>query len=902
MNSAQHTLKSVLQFLFYIPYFFYWWYVVRTIFWVKFIWRTFLLIADGFSIGPMLRYLFAPYHDDRTWIGRLMGFILRTIWLAVGITMTAISLGLLLFILPMHLILPFSLYFGLTYASYFDLGIKQSLVIASGYFCSFLSILIYYFYYIYQPKKTISQVKLNAEGKFDFFELEKTFMPRLRRNWHQAFKISAQDDDLEDLSYYLFLAMVQDNRNRSIFYRLNLNPKIVYKKAREKEFDLKMSFIPLSELFKKMIEEAQKLEHQHLDSDCLLVTLVAENEAIHDFLIELGVTEEQMKMTSEWIYNQMKKRDAWKYWRKAHFHAYGGYDRAWTAAWIPTLKKFSVDVTALVSQGRVPRLIGRKKEIDQIMQVLTRTTKNNVILLGPVGVGKTAIVYGIAQQMISGDLGELKNKKLVALDFSALIAGTGARGDFEERLKKVLNESGPGKTIVFIDEIASTLNVGGEIGAINAAAVLDPYISSGVIQCIGATNFKDYHEIIEQNQVFASFFQTVEIKEPNDEETMKILESFCGEIEAKQKVTITFQAISAAVKLSRQYIHDLVLPEKAIDVLDEAAVKVRRSRKKKIVTEKEVADIISAKTGVPIAKVSEAEKEKLLNLEEVLETRIIGQAEAVKMIANAMRRARTGLKDPKKPVARFLFLGPTGVGKTETCKVLAETYYGVEESMVRLDMSEYQEAGSLARLIGAPPGTSDFGVGGQLTEAVRRKPFSLIMLDELEKAHMKILDLFLQVLDDGRLTDSSGRVVSFQDSIIIATSNAQSVLIQEAVKNGVSKEQLKSLVMNNLTQNFRPEFINRFDSVVVFEPLDLEAVLQIAVLMLQEIKERLRAQEIGFEITPEALLQVARLGYNPEFGARPLRRVIQDKIEDKIAKDILEGKVKAGGVVRVSGI
>lgn len=896
MNTASRSFYDLLHFFWYFPYFFFWWYVSQLIFWVRFIWRTILLVADGVSIGPMVRYLFAPYHQDRTMVGYFMGFILRTIWIATSLVIIGISLILLLPLLPLHLIGPFGFYFGMALSTYFDVPWQQNLVVIIGWLVTLSTVFSYVKNYVIQPKKMINQIDVSRD--IDFRMLEETFMPRLKRDWDKAFKLASQHDNLEELSYFLFLVMILDRRNLPIFYRLRLNPNEVYKKAKEQEFNLKKAFIPLSELLRKEIEVAKEVGHKHLDSDVLLVTLVKYNKAIHELFIEMGVSDEEFKQTSEWIYNEIKRKHAWRYWEKPTFTLHGGYDRAWTSAWTPTLKHYSQNITELVSSGRASKMIGRKQEVEQIMRILTRTTKNNVILLGPAGVGKTAIAYGIAQQMLTGEAKELKSKKLVAVDFPSLIGGTGSRGDFELRFKKILDESGPGGTILFIDEMGSVAHAGGGEGSIDAAAVLSPYLSSGVIQCIGTTSHADYRKYIEPNTTFSSFFQTVEIKEPSYEEAVKILESFCPQIESKQGVTITFQAIEAAIKLSSQYLRDRVLPEKAIDILDETAVGVRRQNLR-FVTADHVAEVISLKTGVPVTKLNRSEKDKLLNLEKRLHERIIGQEEAIEVIANAMRRARVGLKDVHKPVARFLFLGPTGVGKTETCKALADIYYGNENNMIRLDMSEYQDASSLSRMLGAPPGSKDFEAGGQLTEAVRRRPFSLVLLDELEKAHPRILDVFLQVLDDGRLTDSSGRVISFQDSIIIATSNAQAVMIQEAVRKGYNHDQLKSLVMEKLNQTFRPEFLNRFDAIVVYKPLAMEQVLQIAVLMLQQVRNYLKEKEIGFEISPEALVKITKLGFNPEFGARPLRRVIQERIENKLAQKILEGEIKEGDVVKI---
>lgn len=634
------------------------------------------------------------------------------------------------------------------------------------------------------------------------------------------------------------------------------------------------------------------------------------------------------------------------------------------------LDKFGRDLTQAAKNGEIDPVIGREKEIQRVIQILSRRTKNNPVLIGEPGVGKTAVAEGLALEIAKGNVPEiLKDKRVVSLDLTGMVAGAKYRGDFEERIKAAIDEVKKSKnTILFIDELHTIVGAGAAEGSADAANILKPSLARGGFQVIGATTLNEYRKYIEKDAALERRFQPVKVGEPTPEQAVQILKGLRDSYEAHHKVKITDEAINAAVTLSSRYIADRYLPDKAIDLIDEGASKVRlasltspdnvkeledeiadyekekasaineqdferaarlRDEQKELqtklddakkkwqeqqkgnsgeVTAEDIAKIVSEWTGIPVVQLTKEESERLLNMENVLHERVIGQSEAVTAIAKAIRRGRVGLKDPKRPVGSFIFLGPTGVGKTELCKALAEAMFGDENAMLRLDMSEYMEKHTVSKLIGSPPGYVGFEEGGQLTEKVRRKPYSVVLFDEIEKAHPDVFNMLLQILEDGRLTDSQGRTVDFKNTIIIMTSNVGARLITEKQSSlgfnsenenaeESEKKDIKELVTGELRKVFRPEFLNRVDDIIVFNKLNKDEIKQIAVKMLKTLENRLDKMNIKISFTDNAISEIADKGFDENYGARPLRRAIQNEIEDPLSEQMLEGKVKDGAVV-----
>ena len=636
----------------------------------------------------------------------------------------------------------------------------------------------------------------------------------------------------------------------------------------------------------------------------------------------------------------------------------------------PTLNQYSRDLTAMAADGKLDPVVGREKEIARLIQILSRRTKNNPCLVGEPGVGKTAIVEGLAQRIVSGMVPDsVKNKRVVVLDLSGMVAGSKYRGEFEERIRNVINEVRSNQGILlFIDELHTIIGAGGAEGALDASNILKPSLSRGEIQLIGATTLEEYRKYIEKDAALERRFQPVTVEEPSEEETLEILKGLRPYYEQHHGVAIEDSALEAAVKMSVRYINDRFLPDKAIDIIDEAASKVRlggyhvtpemdalelklreiqndkekavkaadlsmakelqarqreieaeiavykekeerRNKRKKIsVTESSVADIISDWTKIPVQRLTEGETRRLARLEKELHKRVIGQDEAVKSVAQAVKRGRVGLKDPNRPIGSFLFLGPTGVGKTELSKALAEAVFGSEQAMIRVDMSEYMEKHSVSKLIGSPPGYVGYDEGGQLSEKVRRNPYSVLLFDEIEKAHPDVFNILLQVLDDGHITDAHGRKVDFKQTIIIMTSNAGAQSIIEPKKLGFMSNQdekqdydrMKSGVMEEVRRLFKPEFLNRIDEIMVFHPLNKSHIKKIVNIMLKKLEKRCREQlEIELKITESVREFLAESGFDSKYGARPLRRAIQTKLEDPMANALLEGRIKRGETVRI---
>ena len=716
--------------------------------------------------------------------------------------------------------------------------------------------------------------------------------------------------------------------------------------------------------------EARKLGYNFIGTEHLLIGILREGDCVAaKILLDLNVN--IPKLYNE-IVKVINEGEDYNSSEDSSNNSNGGKRRG-SYNQTPTLNQFGQDLTKKAEEGKLDPVIGRKQEIERVIEILSRRTKNNPCLIGEPGVGKTAAVEGLAQKIASGDVPEvLKNKRVVALDISGMVAGAKYRGDFEERIKKALNEvKKAGDVILFIDEIHTIVGAGAAEGAIDAANILKPLLARGEIQLVGATTLNEYRKFIEKDAALERRFSPVTVNEPSEKDTIQILKGIRDKYEAHHNVKITDEAIEAAVKLSIRYVTDRFLPDKAIDLIDEASSKARlrtytepdslkelqeeiektknekeeavlnqkfekaaelRDTEKDLrdkfekeqskwknkntksivtITEENIAEVIANWTGIPAKKITEDENEKLKNLEKELHKRVIGQNEAVEAVSKAIRRGRVGLKDPKRPIGSFLFLGPTGVGKTELSKALAEVLFGDENAMIRLDMSEFMEPHSVSKLIGAPPGYVGFDDGGQLTEKIRRKPYSVVLFDEIEKAHPDVMNMLLQILEDGRLTDSQGRTVNFKNTVIIMTSNLGARLITDRKQLGFTNkegetdykkeyEEIKKEVMAELKKELRPEFINRIDEIIVFHKLTDEDINQIIDIMLKEVVNRLKEQKYDIKFEPDVKDMIAKEGIDKNFGARPLRRTIQNLVEDKLAEDILDGKLVKGKVNKIT--
>ena len=707
------------------------------------------------------------------------------------------------------------------------------------------------------------------------------------------------------------------------------------------------------------VDEARRMNHTYIGTEHLLIGLLREGEGVAAGVLEsLGVTLDKVRAETHRILS----------------HTSGtGTQGSRATSKTPTLDQLGIDLTVAAKSDKLDPVVGREKEIERMVQILSRRTKNNPVLVGEPGVGKTAIVEALAQLISGGDVPDtLQGKRLVTLDMGALVAGTKYRGEFEERLKKVIEEiKSAGNCVLFIDEIHTIVGAGAAEGAVDASNILKPSLARGEIQCIGATTLDDYRKYVERDPALERRLQPVRVEEPGNDDTVAILMGIRSKYEDHHKVNITDEAIRTAALLAQRYIPDRFLPDKAIDLIDEAGSRVRlrgsvtpasvkdamqvleqvrkekdeaiasqqyeaaaelrdrelrqnenldtlekewqegENAERRVVTEDDIAEVVSMWTGIPVTRLAEEETERLLQMEGELHKRIIGQDEAIISVSKSVRRARAGLKDSRRPIGVFMFLGPTGVGKTELVRALAEFMFGDEDNMIRLDMSEFQERHTVARLIGAPPGYVGYDEGGQLTEGVRRKNYCAVLLDEIEKAHPEVFNILLQIFDAGHLTDARGRKVDFRNSIIIMTSNLGSDLIKretslgftaktnEAQTDDSAYERMKDKVMDEVKRFFRPEFLNRIDSTVVFHQLTRDEILEIVDLMMNQVRTELSEKEIALEITEAAKAHLGENGFDPVLGARPLRRLIQDEIEDSLSDEVLNRRLVAGDVAMI---
>lgn len=720
-----------------------------------------------------------------------------------------------------------------------------------------------------------------------------------------------------------------------------------------------IGFTPRS---KRVIEnaflEARKFGSEFIGTEHLLIGIMREGDSIAvRIMLDLGVNPQKLYNEIIKVINEDENANINE--KQSNGKGRGSYNQT------PTLNQYGTDLTKKAAEGKLDPVIGRKTEIQRVIQILSRRTKNNPCLIGEPGVGKTAVAEGLAEKIISEDVPEmLKNKRVVSLDIASMVAGAKYRGDFEERIKKCLEEvRKSGDVILFIDEVHTIVGAGSAEGAVDAANILKPLLARGEVQVIGATTLNEYRKYIEKDSALERRFSPVTVGEPTKAETEEILKGIRDKYEAHHNVKITDEAIKSAVELSTRYINDRFLPDKAIDLIDEAASRVKmktytqpeslkkledeivtldkekedtirvqdfekaailrdkiKEEKEKLQKEKDkwqnkntknvtalneedIAEVVASWTGVPVKKLTQSENEKLKNLEKTLHQRVIGQNEAVEAVAKAIRRGRVGLKDPNRPIGSFLFLGPTGVGKTELSKALAESLFGNEDAMIRIDMSEYMEGHSVSKLIGSPPGYVGFDDGGQLTEKIRRKPYSVILFDEIEKAHPDVMNMLLQILDDGRLTDAQGRTVNFKNTVIIMTSNIGARLITDKTTLGFSAvdkkdetqkeyESIKKDVMGELKKQFRPEFINRIDEIIVFHKLNNEDIKQIIDIMINQVTKRMQEKGYNLEIEDSVKELIAKKGIDTNYGARPLKRAIQNILEDRVAEEILDGNIK----------
>lgn len=864
-----------------------WWYVNRSRWWWVFISRTILVNVDRTALVPLLKALFAPYHNDRTLIGRGMGFALRSVNVFINAGYLLLLIISLLAGYIAWLLWPLGLFLGINAGGW---------MILWGFIATSLAFLFYWLGYVLQPKFTLQQL-FDADDQNQIPELPKGVELReystgparkILRNLPQSFSTGV-----------LMKMLAEDPDVIRLFKRMELTDEQIVSRLSQQS-SKQSQVVSQDDLAEAAIAHALTHKHRHITTPDLFLGLVKVSPVISQILTDLGVRPDELMQASTWIESESQQKGGWRWWMDEYFRRSGGVDRGWTSGWTPTMKHFSQDITAQVASGQTPYIVGRQDEIGQVVRVLERATKNNVLLIGEPGVGKSSIVDGIAQAILEAKTSPaLSESRVIQLDLPNILSAARSPEEVGKMLNKALSELTAGKTILFIDAIENLVRQDG-VGTIDVKAIITPFIESGALKVIGSTTLASFHRHIEPEPGFLQHFQSVAVEEPDQETAEVILQEFAPGIERKQGVQISIPAITATVELSRRYIQDRVLPEKAIDLLDEVAVHVAQQKQSTVKAE-DVAVVVSQKTGIPVSSITQDEAEKLLNLEKILHQRIVGQSEAVSVVADALRRSRAGLRDDKRPMAVFLFVGPTGTGKTLLAKTIAESYFGSEDSMIRLDMSEYQAPDSINKLIGAPPGHVGFDEGGQLTTAVRSNPFSVVLLDELEKANPRIIDAFLQVFDDGRLTDSAGRTASFNNTVIIATSNAGSRSIQSAISQGYSPKQIAPAVKELLAQQyFRPEFLNRFDDIIVFKQLELQETIQITKLMLSDLSKQIAEKNIQVTFSDGLVAKIAEAGFDPVYGARPLRHMIQDKVENALAKQILTGQIKAGARIELN--
>ncbi|MFA7662441.1 MAG: ATP-dependent Clp protease ATP-binding subunit [Patescibacteria group bacterium] len=779
--------------------------------------------------------------------------------------------------------------------------------------------ILFWMYLIYRLKyradkkhnNKIASVVENLKGP-QIIEISNGFSEHSKKIILETWKLANSLQHEEVIDAHLFVTLLKSTEIKIILGRLGISRQFLRDKITGvlSRLTRTKTGTQFSTQFKKILIQAYIYAYQNKKPQVslqeIVLALVMEEGVIKDLFYDLEIEPDDLKNVIAWIdINHRIQEQVINFQRKARFKPKSNMDKAWTAIATPFLNQFGQDLTALAREGYLPLCVGRDNEINQIMRLI-EAGKTSLLLVGYPDVGCNTIIEEIAQLMVSENVPEvLQDKRLVSLSVSSLIAGGSEIGEIEGRLQRILAEvMRAGNVVLFISDVHNMIGVTTSNGEMDLSEMLSEALGQGGFMAFATSDPVEYKKYLE-NKSLGNTFDKVDISEPDKNQTIQILESKVGPIECKQEVYFSYESLNQIFQLAERYVQDRALPKKAIDLLEEVAVYARQKNGKgTIVTGEDVAEIISQKTGMPTTKVGQNEANILLNLEDKIHERMVDQVQAVSAVANALRRARTELRDLKKPINNLLFLGPTGVGKTELAKTVAALYFGSEERMIRLDMSEYQEQNSIERLIGKPGQTG----GGLLTEAVRKNPYALLLLDEIEKAHPDVLNIFLQVLDDGRLTDNDGQTVDFTNLIIIATSNAGTQFIQDKLREGSSIEAIKdTLIREKLKDYFKPEFLNRFDDIVVFKTLSIEEINQITELFLKKLKKQMLEKGITFEVTPEAVSELAQAGFDPQFGARPLKRAIQEKVSNALAQYLLVGKLgrrdvaiyDKGGVIRV---
>ena len=844
-----------------LPYdlvsFLYWWAIraPRRIFSVSK--RVFVLVNYDLSLTLHIRLIFVPLFNDFTKVGRVIGFFMRLLLILTGIVVFVLLSIVFLFIPVVWYSIPLFLV----------------------YFLKFWSLPIFISIYILR-KLIVLEIPEKRVTKIDHGEIIRSFRPEAEKFLNLLFKIKGD-------AVPIFLKLPK------VYYILKkaelLNPEFVEK--------ISAPFVPtdLNAFAKLAFDFAVKHGVRYVETEHVFLALLESIPKVDSLLSYFSSSVADVEEAVKWVVSDREALSGIFLWQEDFvMPKMGGVNKGLTGRVTPNLDAVSEDFTENARKGYFNKIVGREKEIKEIAQTLSSSSSENVMIIGEPGSGKTSIVKAMAFMIVKGtEFKSLTFKRIVSIEAGSLLAGTKSAGDIAEKIKTVFDEAvGSGDVIIFIDEIHELFAGSSDQGeSYSAFSILQSYLSSEKVQFIGATNVKNYRKYIEPNGAFARLFQLIEISEASKEDTIQILKVVADKLERDYSVTITYPSLLKTVALSEKLIHERVLPDKAIDVLGRAAIFVRD--KNKYLVAEEIASAVSEMTNVPVTSITGDESQKLLKIEDEMKKRVIGQNQAIVQIGNALRRARVGIRNEDKPIASFLFVGTTGVGKTETAKTLADVYFGDKKAMIRIDMSEYQQQDSIDRLIGAPDGSTK----GILTDAVRLRPFSLVLLDEIEKAYSNILLTFLQVLDDGRLTDSSGMLIDFTNTIIIATSNVGTREIQDIFsRNGIFSE-MEEVANKEVRDHFAPEFLNRFSGIIVFKPLDVDSVRKIADLMLNKIRNMANDKNVKVNFRPELIDELVKRGFSPEWGARPLARVIEDSVENYLAKKLLSNEINKGDEV-----